>query len=85
MGVSSMGCRSGPDDYVISADEKSQLQALRRCHPSRPAGPGHLARIEFEYQRGGTYMGAYDVNRARLIGSVADKIGIVPFMDLVDK
>jgi transposase len=22
----------GPDDYVVSADEKSQLQALRRCH-----------------------------------------------------
>ena len=34
----------GPDDYVISADEKSQLQALRRRHdglPSRSrAGPG---------------------------------------------
>jgi hypothetical protein len=77
----------GPDDYVISADEKSQLQALRRCHPSRPAGPGHLAQVEFEYERGGTlaYMGAYDVHRARLIGSVADKTGIVPFMDLVNK
>lgn len=77
----------GPDDYVISADEKSQLQALRRCHPSRPPGPGHLARVEFEYERGGTlaYMGAYDVHQARLIGSVAPKTGIVPFMDLVAK
>jgi transposase len=81
------GVPLGPDDYVISADEKSQLQALRRCHPSRPAGPGHLAQVEFEYERGGTlaYMGAYDVHRARLIGSVADKTGIVPFMDLVNK
>jgi transposase len=77
----------GAGDYVISADEKSQLQALRRCHPSRPAGPGHLARLEFEYERGGTlaYMGAYDVHRARLIGTVADKTGIAPFMDLVAK
>jgi hypothetical protein len=77
----------GPDDYVISADEKSQLQALRRPHASRPAGPGHLAQVEFEYERGGTlaYMGAYDVHRARLIGSVADRTGIVPFMDLVNK
>lgn len=81
------GVPLGADDYVISADEKSQLQALRRCHPSRPAVPGHLAQVEFEYQRGGTlaYMGAYDVHRARLIGSVADKTGIVPFMDLVNK
>src|SRR6266540_4786417 len=39
------GVPLGPDDYVISADEKSQLQALRRCHPSRPAGPGHLAQV----------------------------------------
>ena len=77
----------GPDDYVISADEKSQLQALRRRHPGRAAGPGHVAQVEFEYVRGGTlaYMAAYDVHRARLIGSVADKTGIVPFMDLVAK
>ena len=77
----------GPDDYVISADEKSQLQALHRCHPGRPAGPGHVAQVEFEYERGGTlaYMGAYDVHRARLYGMVADKTGIVPFIELVDK
>lgn len=81
------GVALGPDDYVISADEKSQLQALRRCHPSRPAGPGQPAQVEFEYERGGTlaYMGAYDVHRARLFGTVADTTGIVPFMDLVDQ
>ena len=77
----------GPDDYVISADEKSQLQALRRCHHSRPPGPGQVAQVEFEYERGGTlaYMGAYDVHRARLFATIADKTGIVPFMDLVDQ
>lgn len=81
------GVPLGPDDYVISADEKSQLQALRRCHPGRPAGPGHLAQVEFEYERGGTlaYMAAYDVHRAHLIGNVAARTGIVPFMELVDK
>ena len=81
------GVPLGPDDYVISADEKSQLQALRRRHPTRPAGPGQVAHVEFEYQRGGTlaYMGAYDVHRARLFGAVADKTGIVPFMDLVER
>lgn len=81
------GVALGPDDYVISADEKSQLQALRRRHPTRPASPGHLAQVEFEYRRGGTlaYMGAYDVHRARLFGTVADKTGIAPFMDLVEQ
>ena len=81
------GVPLGPNDYVISADEKSQLQALHRCHPGRPAGPWHLARVEFEYERGGTlaYMGAYDVHRAHLVGTIADKTGIVPFMNLVDK
>jgi len=81
------GVRLGPDDYVISADEKSQLQALRRRHPSRPAGPGQISQVEFEYKRGGTlaYMGAYDVHRGRLIGTIAAKTGIVPFMDLVER
>ncbi|MGH9021489.1 MAG: IS630 family transposase [Acidimicrobiia bacterium] len=81
------GVPLGPEDYVISADEKSQLQALRRCHKSRPTGPGQLAQVEFEYERGGTlaYMGAYDVHRARLFGTIADKTGIVPFMGLVER
>ncbi len=81
------GVPLGPDDYVISADEKSQLQALRRRHQGRPAGPGQVAQVEFEYTRGGTlaYMGAYDVHQARLFGTVADKTGIVPFMDLVSR
>lgn len=81
------GVALGEDDYVISADEKSQLQALRRRHQGRPAGSGQVAQVEFEYRRGGTlaYMGAYDVHHARLIGTIADKTGIVPFMELVDK
>src|SRR5271154_1748166 len=36
------GVALGSNDYVISADEKSQLQALARCHPGGPPGPGHL-------------------------------------------
>ena len=76
------------EDYVISSDEKSQLQALARRHPASPrAGPGRLRRIEFEYARRGklVYLGAYDVHAARLIGSVAATTGIVSFMALVDR
>jgi transposase len=77
----------GPDDYVISADEKSQLQALSRRHRGLGCGPGRVRRVEFEYKRGGTlaYMGAYDVHNARLIGSVAPKTGIAPFSALVER
>ncbi|HMK99767.1 MAG TPA: IS630 family transposase [Acidimicrobiales bacterium] len=76
----------GPDDYVISADEKSQLQALSRRHGDLAPAPGRLRRVEFEYVRGGTlaYMGAYDVHRAHLFGTVAEKTGIVPFMELAE-
>jgi transposase len=81
------GVPLGDDDYVISADEKSQLQALRRRHQGRPAGLGQVAQVEFEYERGGTlaYMAAYDVHRARLFGTIAEKTGIVPFMELVEQ
>jgi hypothetical protein len=77
----------GEDDFVISADEKSQLQALARCHPDLPPGPGRARRVEFEYERGGTlaYLAAYDVHRARLMGTAAPKTGIVPFTALVDR
>jgi transposase len=75
------------DEYVISADEKSQLQALSRRHPEQPPGPGRARRVEFEYTRKGTlaYFGAYDVHRARLMGRVEPTTGIVPFTALVDQ
>jgi len=81
------GVELGEDEYVISADEKSQLQALRRRHPELPPGPGRTRRVEFEYTRGGTlaYFGAYDVHRAQLLGHVAPRTGIVPFGQLVEK
>jgi transposase len=81
------GRELGPDDYVISADEKSQLQALSRCHPSLAGGPRRATRVEFEYRRHGTlaYFGAYDVHHARLIGHVAPTTGIAPFGELVTK
>ena len=77
----------GPDEYVISADEKSQLQALRRRHPGLGPAPGRTRRIEFEYRRGGTlaYFAAYDVHHANVIGTIAEKTGIKPFEELVHK
>jgi transposase len=81
------GVELGADEYVISADEKSQLQALSRRHPEQPPGPGRTRRVEFEYRRHGTlaYFGAYDVHRARLMGRVEPKTGIEPFSALVNQ
>jgi transposase len=77
----------GVNDYVISADEKSQLQALRRRHPGLPPQPGQTRRVEFEYVRGGTlaYLAAYDVHHAQVFGRIAPKTGIAPFTQLVDQ
>ena len=81
------GKRLRPDEYVICADEKSQLQALGRRHATVPAGPGRPGLVEFEYRRGGTlaYMAAWDVHHANLFDRVEQKTGIVPFGRLVDE
>ena len=81
------GVPLGPNDYVISADEKSQLQAVKRKHPGLPAGPGQPRRVEFEYTRGGTlaYFAAYDVHHAKVIGRIEDTTGIAPFSRLVEQ
>jgi len=81
------GRRLRPDEYVISADEKSQLQALRRRHQDLPAGPGRTRRVEFEYRRGGTlaYLAALDVHQATVIGRCAPTTGIAPFAELVEQ
>ena len=72
----------GADEYVISADEKSRLQALRPPPSQPPARPGRRPmRVEFEYRRGGTlaYLAAYDVHHAQVIGHCAPTTGIEPF------
>jgi hypothetical protein len=76
-----------PGEFVISADEKSQLQALGRRHPTVAAGPGRPALCEFEYRRGGTlaYLAAWDVHHARLFDRVEPKTGIEPFGRLVEQ
>ena len=40
-------------DYVISADEKTSIQARCRCHRTLPPGRARMMRVEHEYDRGG--------------------------------
>jgi len=81
------GKRLRPDELVICADEKSQLQALGRRHQTLPAAPGRAAKVEFEYERNGTlaYLAAWDVHHANLFGRVEEKTGIEPFGRLVEQ
>ena len=81
------GKRLRPNEYVISADEKSQLQALGRRHETSPPGPGRPSRYEFEYERGGTlaYLAAWDLHHANLFDRVEPKTGIEPFGRLVEQ
>jgi hypothetical protein len=81
------GKRLRPDEYVICADEKSQLQALGRRHDTVAAGPRRPALVEFEYKRGGTlaYLAAWDVHHANLFDRVEPKTGIEAFGRLVEQ
>jgi hypothetical protein len=73
------------DEFVISADEKTSIQARIRKHPSLPPRPAQAARIEHEYTRGGAwaYMAALDVHRAKVFGRCEETTGIQPFDRLV--
>jgi len=71
----------GPKDDVLSADEKTSMQARIRCHPSLPPGPGRPASIEHAYERGGAwqYLAAWDGHRGDVMGRCAPTTGIDPF------
>jgi len=79
-----------PGDFVISADEKPQVQARCRIHPSVPAGPGHGQLVEHTSKRMGalTYLAALDIGRRghrppRVFGRSECRGGIDSFDRLV--
>jgi transposase len=75
----------GEGDYVISADEKTSIQARCRCHPTLPPGRARLTRVEHEYDRSGAlaYLAALDVHAGTVIGRCEPTTGIAPFAALV--
>lgn len=75
------------DEFVISTDEKTSIQARVRIHPSLPVRPGQPMRVEHEYARGGAwaYLAALDVHRAKVFGRCEATTGIAPFERLVDQ
>ncbi|MFE4261961.1 hypothetical protein [Streptomyces sp. NPDC056883] len=47
------GAPLGEDEYVISADERTSVQARCRCHPTLAPGQARAMRVNHECQRGG--------------------------------
>ena len=76
-----------PDDCILSADEKTSIQARVRRAPTTPARPGAPMPVEHEDARGGAlaYLAAWDVRRGGVIGRCAATTGIAPFARLVDQ
>lgn len=74
------------DEFVVSADEKTSIQARVRIHPSRAPEAGKSMRVEHEYERGGAlnYIAAWDVHRAKIFGRCEAKSGIAAFDRLVE-
>ncbi len=75
------------NEFVVSADEKTSIQARFRRHPTLPPGPYSAMKVEHEYRRLGAwaYLAAWDVHQARLFGRCEAKTGIAPFDRLVDQ
>jgi DDE superfamily endonuclease len=76
-----------PEEFVISADEKTSIQARIRKYATTPPAPGQPMRVEHEYIRGDAlaYLAAWDVHRAKVFGRCEDTSGIAPFNRLVDQ
>ena len=69
------------DEFVLSTDEKTSIQARARLHATLPTQPHSAMKVEQEYERCGAwaYLAALDVHRARLFGRCEQKTGIAPF------
>ena len=77
----------GDRDFVISADEKTSIQARRRRHPTLPPGPKRAARVEHEYERKGSlaYLAAWDCGQAKIFARCEATTGIEPFRRLIEQ
>jgi hypothetical protein len=75
------------DEFVISADEKTSIQARHRLHATSPPQPHRPMLVEHEYARCGAwaYIAALDVHRARVFGRCEPTTGIAPFDRLVEQ
>ena len=74
------------NDFIISSDEKTSIQARRRLAPVTAPKSGVYGRVEHEYERMGSlaYMAAWDVRQAKIFGLCCKSTGIESFHELVN-
>jgi DDE superfamily endonuclease len=74
-------------EFVISADEKTSIQARRRKHATQRCRPRTPMYVEHEYFRCGawTYIVTLDVHRAKVFGRCETSNSIVPFNRLAEQ
>jgi hypothetical protein len=77
--------RLDPEDRILSADEKTSIQARVRRHASLGPASGRRRRVEHEYDRGGAlqYLAAWDIQEGIVTGRCEAKTGIESFGRLV--
>jgi hypothetical protein len=75
------------DEFVLSADEKTSIQARARLQVSQAPRAHQAMKVEHEYERRGAwaYLAAWDVHRAKVFGRCEAKSGIAPFDRLVEQ
>lgn len=72
-----------PEGRLLCFDEKTQLQALQRRHPSLPPRPGQIECREFEYKRHGTrnLFCALDVHDGSVFGRMYERKRAIEVLD----
>ena len=75
------------DEFVISADEKTNIQARRRKHLTRVCRPRTATRVEHEdFRRGArAYIAVLDVHHAKVFGRCEARNGIAGLTDWSNK
>lgn len=76
----------GSNDFIISSDEKTSIQARHRLKATIAPTAGHYGRVEFEYERKGALasVATWDVRQAKIFGLCKTSTGIASYRDLVD-
>jgi hypothetical protein len=75
------------DEFVLSADEKTRIQARARIQATEPPRSQRAMKVQHEYERRGAwaYPAAWDVHQAKVFGHCEAQSGIAPFDRLVEQ
>ena len=76
----------GPEDVVVSLDEKTCIQAFRRLERTAPPAPGKPMRVQFEYERLGVaiYLAALNLGTGRVYGNLVEANNKVTFLAFME-